>query len=192
MLRPALDPDALSSQYLTVWTVQRAETGNSSGFLFTLPHVPLALAKIMGQTGLCHPATSHNGHKTEKAGSWEKLKETKCLWDCQAGKWESWDLPPALQLDQESILPLRVIVLIIRWASGLQNPLIFALSSEREEFWLSVPSLGWLKMTVWIDALGSVPAHCLSPHCLFALSKSAPNKFHALWGLVFNNVTNVY
>lgn len=41
---------------------------------------------------------------------------------------------------------LRVIMLKIRWASGLQNPLIFAPFSERE-FWLNVLYLGWLKMT---------------------------------------------
>lgn len=54
---------------------------------------------------------------------------------------ESWDFPPALQPDRESILPLRMTVIIIKWDSGLQNPLIFAPSSEREEFRISFPLL---------------------------------------------------
>lgn len=81
----------------------------------------------------------------------------------------------------ESFLPV-----IIRWASGLENPRLFASSSAGKEFWPYPP---WSEMTVRIDALESVPAHCSLLHGLFALSKSALNTLHVLWGLVFNNRT---
>lgn len=153
--------------------------------------LPYLLPKAQSSHRLRDPATSHNVHRTKKSRGYRKTERDQTPSGLPSWGVSPGTFPPCPQPDSGIISSQRVIMLIIRCAYGLQNPFIFAPSSEREEFWLSVPSLGWREMTVWIDALGFVPAHCSSPHGLFAHSKSAPNKFHVLQCLILNsNITN--
>lgn len=75
----------------------------------------------------------------------------------------SQDFPSAPQPDQESFLPLGYkthFSLLHPWEGGVLT-------------WCTLLGVTWNDS---IDALESLPAHCSSPHGLFALSKSAPNK----------------
>lgn len=118
-LGPALDPGALTSQDLPMWTVQKAETENNPGFL--LFHY--LLPKTQSNHGLHHPATSHNIHRTGKSREQRKTGGDQAPSGLPGWEWESWDFPPALQPDWELFLPLKVIILIIRWPLGCKTQL---------------------------------------------------------------------
>lgn len=77
----ALDPGTLTSQDLPERTLQRAETGNNSGFLS--PHLMFhdLLPKVQANHRLHHPETSHNVHRIEKS-----REQTKHLEGCYAGE----------------------------------------------------------------------------------------------------------